>query len=55
MTERLHDSEKVEGQKVAGKHPVGNFMWSVAVGSLDWNEYPLLKIPVFLGYSLPSM
>ena len=87
MTERLHDSEKVEGQKVADKHPVGNFMWSVAVGSpvisfivhrkkvgaefvvtlicinillnlgdklligcLDWNLYPLLKIPVFLGY-----
>ena len=87
MTERLHDSKKVEGQKVADKHPVGNFMWSVAVGSpiisfivhrkrvgaefvvtlicinillnlgdklligsLDWNQYPLLKIPVFLGY-----
>ena len=89
MTERLHDSKKVEGQKVADKHPVGNFMWSVAVGSpvisfivhrkkvgaefvvtlicinillnlgdklligsLDWNQYPLLKIPVFLGYWL---
>lgn len=55
MAENERDSEKVEGQKVADKHPVGNFMWSVAVGSLDWNEYPLLKIPVFLGYSLPSM
>lgn len=87
MTENKRDSEKVEGQKVADKHPVGNFMWSVAVGSpiisfifhrkkvgaefvviliginmllnlgdklligsLDWDQYPLLKIPVFLGY-----
>ena len=87
MTENERDIEKVEGQKIADQHPVGNFMWSVAVGSpviafivhrkrvgaefcvilicinvllnlgdrllvgsLDWNEYPLLRIPVFLGY-----
>jgi hypothetical protein len=87
MAENERDIEKVEGQKAADKHPVGNFMWSVAVGSpvisfivhrkqvgaefvvtlicinmllnlgdklligsLDWNQYPLLKIPVFLGY-----
>ena len=85
MAENERDIEKVEGQKAADKHPVGNFMWSVAVGSpvisfivhrkrvgaefcailicinvllnlgdrllvgsLDWNEYPLLKIPVFV-------
>lgn len=87
MTENERDIEKVEGQKIADQHPVGNFMWSVAVGSpvisfimhrkrvgaefcvilicinvllnlgdrllvgsLDWNEYPLLRIPAFLGY-----
>ena len=71
------------------KHPVGNFMWSVAIGSpiisfiahhkkvhtefvvtlicinmllnicdnlligsLDWDQYQLLKLPVFIGYWL---